>query len=382
MAIYFDNAATTFPKPPGMSAAMAAFQDTIAANPGRSGHRMSVEAGRVLYEARDRLASLFGVNDPLRIVFTLNATMALNIAFAGLLKPGDHVVTTSMEHNSVARPLRWLESTGVGLTIVEADRATGALEAGDIIEALKPSTKLVAMIHASNVTGTIIPVAEVGAETGKRGVVLLVDAAQTAGAVSINVDRMNIDLLAFTGHKSLFGPMGTGGLYVRPGLNLEPLLRGGTGSRSEEDIQPEFMPDRLESGTPNTVGAAGLRAGLRFIEETGLPRIIEHKKTLTKHFLNGLREIKGATVCGLTTPDNRLSIVALNIRGRECSEVARLLDERYGILVRAGLHCSPWAHKTIGTYPSGAIRFSFGYFNTEDEIDASLAALAELSDGA
>lgn len=382
MAIYFDNAATTFPKPPGMSAAMAAFQDTIAANPGRSGHRMSVEAGRVLYEARDRLASLFGVKDPLDIVFTLNATMALNIAVHGLLKPGDHVVTTSMEHNSVARPLRWLESTDVGLTIVEADRATGAVEPGDIIDALKPSTKLVAMTHASNVTGTIMPVETVGAEARRRGVSLLVDAAQTAGAIPIDVASMNIDLLAFTGHKSLFGPMGTGGLYVRPGLNLEPLLRGGTGSRSEEDVQPEFMPDRLESGTPNTVGAAGLRAGLRFIEETGLPRIIEHKKTLTKRFLNGLREIKDATVYGSPTPDNRLSIVALNIRGRECSEVARLLDERYGILIRAGLHCSPWAHKTIGTYPNGAVRFSFGCFNTDEEVDASLAALSEISDGA
>ena len=361
---------------------MAVFQDTMAANPGRSGHRMSVEAGRVLYDARDRLASLFSVKDPLRIVFTLNATMALNIAFAGLLKPGDHVVTTSMEHNSVARPLRWLESTGVGMTIVEADRATGVVEAGDVIDALKPSTKLVAMTHASNVTGTIMPVEAIGAEARSRGISLLVDAAQTAGAVPIDVTKMNIDLLAFTGHKSLFGPMGTGGLYVRPGLDLEPLLRGGTGSRSEEDIQPEFMPDRLESGTPNTVGAAGLGAGLRFIEETGLPRIIERKKTLTKHFLNGLREIKGVTVYGLPAPDNRLSIVALNIRGQECSEVARLLDERYGILVRAGLHCSPWAHKTIGAYPNGAVRFSFGYFNTNEEVDASLTALKEIAGAA
>jgi len=343
---------------------------------------MSVEAGRVLYDTRDRLASLFGVKDPLRIVFTLNATMALNIAFAGLLKPGDHVVTTSMEHNSIARPLRWVESKGIGLTVVPADNKTGGVDTGVVLDAVTSRTVLIAMTHASNVTGTIMPVEAIGAEARSRGISLLVDAAQTAGAVPIDVDRMNIDLLAFTGHKSLFGPMGTGGLYVRPGLDLEPLLRGGTGSRSEEDIQPDFMPDRLESGTPNTVGAAGLGAGLRFIEETGLPRIIEHKKTLTKHFLNGLREIKGVTVYGSPAPDNRLSIVALNIRGQECSEVARLLDERYGILVRAGLHCSPWAHKTIGTYPNGAVRFSFSYFSTAAEIDESLAALSEISDGA
>jgi cysteine desulfurase/selenocysteine lyase len=379
MAIYFDNAATSYPKPHGMSAAMATFQDTSAANPGRSGHRMSVEAGRVLYDARAGLAGLFNVKDPLRIAFTLNATMALNIALNGLLKPGDHVVTTSMEHNSVARPLRWLESTGVGLSIVDADSVTGEVMAGDIIAALRPDTKMVAMTHASNVTGTIMPVAEVGAATRARGVSLLVDAAQTAGAVPIDVEGMGIDLLAFTGHKSLFGPMGTGGLYVRPGLELAPIIRGGTGSRSEEDIQPEFMPDRLESGTPNTVVAAGLNAGLRFIEDTGLPAIIEHKRVLTERFLDGLKDMKAVTVYGPPASTGRLSVVALNIEGRECSEVAGLLDNDYDILVRAGLQCSPWAHKTINTYPGGTVRFSFGFFNTFDEIDAALAALKEIA---
>lgn len=378
MAIYFDNAATTFPKPPGMSAAMAAFQDTSAANPGRSGHHMSVEAGRVLYDTRADLASLFGVNDPLRIAFTLNATMALNIGLQGFLEIGDHVVTTSMEHNSVARPLRWLQSTGVKLTIVSADPVTGIVDAAAILEAIGPETKLVVMTHASNVTGTIMPVAEVGAETGKRGVVLFVDAAQTAGAIPIDVESMGIDMLAFTGHKSLFGPMGTGGLYVRPGLELEALLRGGTGSRSEEDIQPEFMPDRLESGTPNTVGAAGLGAGLRFIEETGLGRIMAHKEDLAGRFINGIAGIDGISVYGLANGPGRLPIVALNIAGMECSEVANRLDADYGIMVRAGLHCSPWAHKTIGTYPAGAVRFSFGFFNTRQEIDAALAAIREI----
>ncbi|MFA5866682.1 MAG: aminotransferase class V-fold PLP-dependent enzyme [Actinomycetota bacterium] len=379
MAIYFDNAATTFPKPPGMSAAMAGFQDTAAANPGRSGHHMSVEAGRVLYDARDRLASLLGIADPLDIAFTLNATMALNIALRGYLKSGDHVVTTSMEHNSVARPLRWAESMGVGLSVVPADPKTGEVDPADIIKAINPSTTMVAMTHASNVTGTIMPVAEVGAATRKRGVALLVDAAQTAGAIPIDVEAMSLDLLAYTGHKSLFGPMGTGGLYVRPGLELSPLLRGGTGSRSEEDTQPDFMPDRLESGTPNTVGAAGLTAGLQFIATTGLAEIERHKKALAGRFLDGLAGIKDVAVYGQPADAARLPVVAFNIVGFECSKVADRLDKDYGILVRAGLQCSPWAHQTIDTYPAGAVRFSFGYFNTLDEIDAAIAAIKEIA---
>ncbi len=360
---------------------MAVFQDTAAANPGRSGHHMSVEAGRVLYDTRARLASLFGIEDPLRIAFTLNATMALNIALRGFIKSGDHVVTTSMEHNSVARPLRWAESMGVGLSIVQADSQTGQVDPADIIKAVTPSTTLIVMTHASNVTGTIMPVVEVGEFARSKGIALLVDTAQTAGAVPIDVEAMGIDMLAFTGHKSLFGPMGTGGLYVRPDLEVESLLRGGTGSRSEEDVQPEFMPDRLESGTPNTIGAAGLGAGLRFIEETGLDRIKERKQELVERFLEGLAGLGGVTVYGLPNTAGRLSVVALNLDGLDCSETANRLDRDYDIMVRAGLHCSPWAHKSIGTYPEGAVRFSFGYFNTDDEIDAALSALKEIKGG-
>ncbi len=379
MTIYFDNAATSFPKPPAIIDAMCVFQKTAAANPGRSGHHMSVDAGRILYDTREKLAALFGVEDPLNIVFTLNATMALNIALRGWLKPGDHVVTTSMEHNSVARPLRWAESTGVSLTVVPADPKTGTVAAAEIVKAVNPATRLIAMTHASNVTGALMPVAEIGAETRRRGVTLLVDAAQTVGTVPIDVEDMNIDLLAFTGHKSLFGPMGTGGLYVRPGLKLEPLLRGGTGSRSEEDIQPDFMPDRLESGTPNTIGAAGLGAGLDFISATGLNAIMGKKRALTDRFLAGLKCFENISVYGPGSARDRIAVVSLNVAGRECSEVAQLLDKEYDILVRAGLHCSPWAHKTIETYPSGTVRFSFGYFNTEDEIDTALTALKEIA---
>lgn len=378
MLIYFDNAATSYPKPSQIDEAMKDFHERAGANPGRSGHRLSVEAGRILYETRELLSILFGIDDPLNVVFTLNATMALNTALMGLLVEGDHVITSSMEHNSVARPLRFLETQGVELTIVPCDSETGELNAKDVAQAIKPNTKLVALIHASNVCGTILPLAEVGKITRPKGISLLVDAAQTAGAYPIDVEELGIDFLAFTGHKSLFGPQGTGGLYVRPGLKLKPLLRGGTGSRSEEDVQPEFMPDRLESGTPNTVGVAGLRAGAKFILEEGLNKIVKHKKELTLRFLEGLKEIKGVTVYGKKNAEDRAAIVSLNIAGKMCSEVGQVLDEKYGILVRCGLHCAPWAHQTLGTHPQGTVRFSFGYFNTPADVDLALSALAEI----
>lgn len=379
MVTYFDNAATSFPKPPATVSALCAFQETAAANPGRSGHRMSVAAGRVLYDCRDAAAAALGAGNPLDVIFTLNATMALNIAIAGLLEPGDHVVTTSMEHNSVARPLRWAETNGCALTIVPASPSTTAVRAADILAAVTPATKLVAVTHASNVTGAINPIADIAEGLRDKGVPLLVDAAQTAGALPLDVAAAGIDLVAFTGHKSMFGPMGTGGLYVSPGMKLNPMIRGGTGSRSEEDTQPEFMPDRLESGTPNAIGAAGLLAGLRFIEETGRERIAGHKRMLTDRFLEGLASVNRAEVYGPPEGAERLSTVALNIRGIDCSEVAQRLDDDYGILVRAGLHCAPWAHQTLGTYPGGAVRFSFGYFNSAGEVDSAVAALREIA---
>lgn len=379
MTIYLDNAATSYPKPPETLAAMCEFQNNSAANPGRSGHRMSIDAGRILYDCRDLAAGLFGISNPLDIAFALNATMALNIAIGGLLNPGDHVVTTSMEHNSVARPLRWAETNGCGLSIVPADRTTTRVEAADIISAVTPMTKLVVMTHASNVTGAINPIADVGNELHKRGIPLLVDAAQTAGAVPIDVEEMGIAMLAFTGHKSMFGPMGTGGLYVNPDLKLNPILRGGTGSRSEDDVQPEFMPDLLECGTPNTIGLAGLGAGLDYINRTGLNAIVAHKRNLAKRFLAALSQVPGIVLYGPTDVERRIPNFSLNVEGLACSEVSQRLDDDYGILVRAGLHCAPWAHQTMGTYPDGAVRFSFGYFNTEADVDAAAAALMEIA---
>jgi cysteine desulfurase / selenocysteine lyase len=379
MAIYLDNAATSYPKPPEMLAAMSEFQNNSAANPGRSGHRMSVDAGRTLYDCRDAAANLFGVENPLDIAFAMNATMALNIAIGGLLKSGDHIVTTSMEHNSVARPLRWAETNGCELTIVQADPITSHVKAPDILAAVTATTKLVVMTHASNVTGAINPIAEVGNELHKRGIPLLVDAAQTAGAVPINVEEMGVSMLAFTGHKSMFGPMGTGGLYVSPEIKLNTIMRGGTGSRSEEDIQPEFMPDLLESGTPNTIGLSGLAAGIEYINRIGMDVIAAHKRELAERFLAALPGIPQITLYGPSNSEQRLPNFALNIDDLACSEVAQRLDDDYGILVRAGLQCAPWAHQTLGTYPSGAVRFSFGYFNTETDVDAAVAALREIA---
>lgn len=378
MSIYIDNAATSFPKPPDVLQAMQHFLNDVGANPGRSGHRASVEAGRILYGVRDALARLFSIQDPLNIVFTMNATMALNIAILGLLKPGDHAITSSMEHNSVARPLKHLEGRGVEVTYIECDRQIGILDPQVVQTAIKRNTRLIALIHASNVCGGVLPVEDIGRIARKAGIPFLVDASQTAGSYSIDVDKMNIDLLAFPGHKCLFGPQGTGGLYVRPDITLEPLYYGGTGSRSEYELQPEFMPDRLESGTPNTVGIAGLGAGVDYILRVGLPNIIEHKKKLTQRFLRGLDDMPHVEIAGRNGTADGMSVISINIDGKASSEVGRRLEEEDGILVRCGLHCAPLAHKTLGTFPDGTVRFSLGYFNTEEEIDTALSAIERM----
>lgn len=377
--VYFDNAATSFPKPPGVLEAMRQFTEEIGANPGRSGHRLSVQAGEILVDTRDYLAELFNIRDSLRIAFTKNASEALNVAIAGMIEPGDHVITTSMEHNSVARPLRHLANERIiDLTISPCDKKTGVLDPETVRKAIKKNTKLIIMVHGSNVTGTIQPVAEIGAITRENDIILAVDAAQTAGSYPINVEVMKIDLLCFTGHKALFGPQGTGGIYVRPGLQLKPLMRGGTGSRSEEDVQPDFMPDLLECGTPNTVGIAGLGAGVKFILNETVEKIREHEVELTEKLLDGLRQMKEVAVYGPERAEERTPIASVNVQGLYCSEIAESLDETYGVMVRAGLQCAPWAHQTLGTHPDGVLRFSLGYFNTSEEVDYVLNALEKI----
>lgn len=380
--LYFDNAATTWPKPQEMLDAMIRYQETVGGSPGRSAHRLSIEAARIVYDTREAVAELFGIDDPLRIVFTKNATEGLNTAIQGLLKPGDHCITSGMEHNSVMRPLRAMEAKGVDVSVIPC-RDDGTLEPSDVEAAIRPRTKLIVLIHASNIIGTLMPVRKVGAIAKRHGIPLLVDAAQTAGAIPIDVGAMNIDLLAFTGHKSLFGPQGTGGLYIREGLDeqIPPLMMGGTGSRSEFEEQPNFMPDKYESGTPNAIGLAGLGAGIGFLRTVGIDAIREKETALTKAFLEGAGTLKGIHLYGPPEMRKRTSVVSFNIEGMSPSEAAMHLDENYRILCRPGLHCAPLAHRTVGTFPQGTLRFSFGYYNTLGQIQKALKALEKISRG-
>ncbi|MGB9792804.1 MAG: aminotransferase class V-fold PLP-dependent enzyme [Thermacetogeniaceae bacterium] len=378
--IYLDNAATSWPKPECVYQAVDRFNREIGANPGRGSHRKAVEAGMVLLETRELLAKLFNVRDSSRIVFLPNATYALNLALKGVLNPGDHAVISSMEHNAVARPLHTLEQRGVEVSIVQC-APDGSLDPRDVEMAIRDNTRLICLVHASNLTGTIMPVEEVGRIARERGVLFLVDAAQTAGVLPIDVEAMHIDLLAFTGHKGLFGPQGTGGLYIRQGLELHPLIEGGTGSLSEELSQPDFLPDRFESGTPNTPGLAGLGAGVRYLLEIGVEKVRQHEQELTELLLCGLREIEGVTVYGPCDSRRQVAVVSFNIEGIGCGEVSLLLDKGYGIITRSGLHCAPLAHRTIGTIKTGACRLSPGFFNTAEDIEKTVRAIAEIAGG-
>jgi cysteine desulfurase family protein len=378
--IYFDNAATSFPKPEETLLAVQHCMREVGGSPGRSGHRLSIEAARIILDTRETLAGLFGAPDPLSIVLTKNATEALNIAIFGLLRPGDHVITSGMEHNSLMRPLRFLETEGVALSVIPCSPA-GEMDPNDIIPAINGKTKTIFLIHASNVTGAILPVAEVGRIAREHDLIFCVDAAQTAGALPIDVVAMNIDLLAFTGHKSLYGPQGTGGLYIREGLDktMAPLMHGGTGSRSEYEQQPDFMPDRYESGTLNTPGMAGLGAGAGFIAAMGVEKVRAFEETLTGLFLGGIEDIDGIEIFGPRNPSRQVPIVSFRIRGTDPAEMALELEEQFNILCRPGLHCAPSAHRTIGSFPEGTVRFSFGYFNRSDQVRVAVNALRRLS---
>lgn len=379
--IYLDNAATSYPKPPGVAQAVAAAVTDAGANPGRAGHRLANDAAHLVYDARAAVAELLGAPDPLRVILGPNVTWALNLALRGLLRPGDHVVTTSMEHNAVMRPLRALEAEGVALSVVRC-LADGTLDPERLADAITPQTALVVVNHASNVVGTLLPVAQIAAIARERGIPLLLDTAQTAGAIPIDAAALGIDLLAFTGHKSLLGPMGTGGLVLGEGFDharLEPLVRGGTGSRSEEELQPEFLPDKYEAGTMNVPGLAGLAAGLQWLQDRSVAEIRAHERTVTQRLIDGLRAIDGVKVYGTHDAARQTGAVSCTIAGADVGVVGLRLDEDYGILCRVGLHCAPSAHRTIGTFPQGTIRLSPGAFTTPEEIDIAIGAIAELA---
>lgn len=378
--IYLDNSATSWPKPPSVVSAMVRFLEEVGANPGRSGHGPSIEAGRIVFDTRVLVADLFRFDDPLAVVFTKNATEALNLALFGYLVPGDHVVTSSMEHNSVMRPLRELASQGVAVTRVPA-LSDGTISPDDVLSAVTPLTRMVVLNHAGNVVGTVCDVGEVGRRLRDMDVLLCVDSAQSAGVVEIDMSAMGIDLLVFTGHKSLLGPQGTGGLCIgaRARGRLRPRMLGGTGSRSDSDIHPDFLPDRFEAGTLNAVGLAGLGAGIRFIAERGLANIREHEIALTRRLLDGLMGIDGVRVYGPSDVRRRTAVVSFTLSGRDAGAVAMELEDRAGVCCGVGLHCAPMAHQQIGTFPDGTMRLSPGPFTTESEIDATLAVLREVA---
>lgn len=370
--IYLDNAATTYSKPKGVFAAAA----KSYANPGRGGSRVSLNASEAVYECRERLCALMGIDKPEDLIFTSNTTEALNLAIKGTVKKGDHVVMSGMEHNSVIRPVI---ACGAEYSTVKPDRS-GKVDAEGYKRLIKSNTKMIITTHASNITGTVNPIKEIGSLARSLGIIFLVDAAQTAGAVPINVKSDNIDMLAFAGHKLLFGPQGTGALYIKDDLNPLPLKQGGTGSLSESLLQPNFRPDRYESGTLNTNGIAGLSKGVEYIQSVGLNKIRDREIKLTQRLLNGLSGIKNVTLYGTKNARERTGIVSFNIGKWDSVEVATLLDSRFGIVCRGGLHCSALGHKSMDTLKTGMVRLSVCYFTTEKEIDKAVKAVKILAD--
>ena len=376
--IYLDNAATSWPKPPCVARAMSNVLSSGMGNPGRTSHRLSMEAASMVQECRENLAQLFCIANPLRICFTSNATEALNLAIKGVLSQGDHVLCSSMEHNSVWRPLVALEERGVELTVVEAG-PNGITDAASIERSIKRNTRLIVVLHASNVNGAIQPVEEIGRIAHERGIAMLVDAAQTAGSIPIDVQAMHIDLLAFPGHKGLLGPQGTGGLYVSEGMNLRTLKEGGTGSDSTSPHQPSYYPDRMESGTLNVPGIAGLNQSVRYLLQKGVAQVARREAKLTQTLLAGLMRIGGITVYGPSVELARAAVVSFNLRGMDPVSVANELERRADIACRPGWHCAALAHQTQGTQDTGTVRLSPGPFTKTTDIETTLSAIAELA---
>ncbi|CAG7654141.1 aminotransferase class V-fold PLP-dependent enzyme [Paenibacillus allorhizosphaerae] len=377
--VYMDHAASSWPKPPKVMEAMMQCMEQYAANPGRGSHEMAVKASRVLFDGRKNLAKLFRIKNPNDISYTLNTTMSLNIAIKGYIQEGDHVICTAIEHNSVRRPLEYLKKTkGLKVSYVKTDEK-GELSVDDIAKEFRDNTRLVICTHGSNLLGSILPIAEIGQLCKDKGVRLLVDAAQTAGTIPIDVGLMGIDMLAFPGHKGLLGPQGTGGLYIHPDLELEPLLHGGTGSQSEAIDQPTVRPDRYEAGTQNTVGIAGLNEGVKFVLQEGTEAIHHKEWNGTQRLMEGLMAIHGVSILGPELGQNKTGIVSFTIAEADSSEVAFILDQTFHIAVRAGYHCSPLAHEMAGTMERGAVRASIGYFNTDSDIDQLIHAVKEIA---
>jgi len=375
--IYFDNAATTMRKPQQVTDAVVHAMNSLG-NAGRGVHEASLEASRTVYGTRAKLAEFFNAEDAKQIAFTANSTEALNIAIKGVLEPGDHAITTELEHNSVLRPLYEMEEKGVELSIVKSDR-TGTIDYDDFEKLIKENTRAIVCTNGSNLTGNLVDVARVGQIARKHGLIFIVDASQTAGVFPIDVQAMNIDILCFTGHKSLLGPQGTGGIYVREGLTVRPLKCGGSGVQTYLKKHPDDMPTALEAGTLNGHGIAGLDAALEYLMETGIDTIREKEQALMWRFYNGIKDIHNIKIYGDFSGTERCPIVTINLGEYDSSDVSDELFVTYGISTRPGAHCAPLMHKALGTVEQGAVRFSFSHYNTEEEVDTAIAALRELT---
>lgn len=376
--IYMDNAATTMHKPKEVIDAVVAAMSSMG-NAGRGVNEASLSASRLIYDTREKLCRLFGAEDPRQIVFTANSTESLNIAIKGILNPGDHVIATMLEHNSVLRPLYEMEKKGVRLTIVKSN-PEGTLDLADIENAIAPDTKMIVCTNGSNLTGNYIDPEPIGTLAREKGIVFVVDASQTAGVFPIDVQKMKIDVLCFTGHKGMLGPQGTGGMYVRKGLSVRPLLSGGSGVQTYSKTHPTEMPTALEAGTLNGHGIAGLHAAVEYLEKTGVDTIRAREQDLMWRFYEGVKEIPGVKVYGDFSAKNRCAIVTLNIGDYDSSEVSDELLTEYGISTRSGGHCAPLMHEALGTVEQGAVRFSFSHYNTEEEVDTAIRAIRELAE--
>jgi cysteine desulfurase family protein len=377
--IYLDNAATSFPKPPAVYEAMARFLLEFGANPGRGSYRMVQEVEGQIAAARRKIAAFFNAPDPTRVIFTLNATDALNIGIKGVLREGDHVITTTMDHNSIVRPLNRMERDRfITVTRLRPD-GHGVVDPRDVSAAITPRTRLVATLHASNVTGALQPIAEIGRIAREEGVRFLVDAAQTAGIYPIDIRETHVDMLGIPGHKAMLGPAGTGALLLGVEVELDPFREGGTGGDSAHPVQPEEYPHHLEAGTLNTPGIAALMEGIRYLEERGLDAIREHDLSLVRRLMDSRAESRRIRFHGPPPASPRASVISFTVEGRSPDEVAAILDASYGIAVRSGLHCSPGTHRELGTFPEGTVRVSPGPFTTPDEIDCLVGALREIA---
>lgn len=381
--IYLDNAATSYPKPTAVHEAMSHYAHEIGASAGRGAYREAIQAGEIITKTRKAIAHLIGAADPNSIIMTFNCTDGLALAIKGIVaSSSDHVIATRMEHNSVLRPLSALqEQLGIDITYVKADKC-GLIDPQDVSKAIKPNTKLIAILHGSNVCGSVQDIAAVGSIAEEHNITYLVDAAQTMGHLPINVQSFHIDLLAFPGHKGLLGPLGTGSLYIRPGVQdrLQTLKEGGTGSRSELPVQPDFMPDRFEAGSHNMIGIAGLYAGVKHLLETGVISVRDHERQLCQAFIEGTADTPGLTVYGPTELDHRVGVFSVTVDGYPPIDLAAILENRFGLLTRPGLHCAPFAHQTIGSFAlGGTTRFSTGIFTTLDDIKHAVAALKDIA---